>query len=81
MNSENFNSRVHFLGRLTILICIVGVLAVPLGLGIYYGVEVAWGTVFSVAISPFITYTISSIIGLLLSLIHISTRWRRWYTP
>lgn len=65
MNSENFNNRVHFLGRLTILICIVGVLAVPLGLGIYYGVEVAWGTVFSVAISPFITYTISSIIGLL----------------
>lgn len=65
MNTTDFNKKVHFLGRVTILICIIGVLAVPLGIAIYYKVDVAWGTIFGASVSPFITYTISSIIGLL----------------
>ena len=43
MNTTDFNKKVHFLGRVTILICIIGVLAVPLGIAIYYKVDVAWG--------------------------------------
>lgn len=65
MKFKTFNDKVHFWGRLTILICMLGVMAVPIGISIIYGVEVAWGTVFSVSISPLISYTISSIIGFL----------------
>lgn len=65
MKSMSFNERVHFWGRLTIFLCMVFLLAVPIGIAVYYHVEVAWSTIFSVSISPFITYTISSVIGLL----------------
>ena len=65
MNFKSFNDKVHFVGRLTILICCIGLLAVPLGIAVYYGIDIAWGTIFGVSLSPFITYTISSIIGLL----------------
>ncbi len=65
MKLTNFNQKVHFGGRLTILICMIGLLAVPLGIAVLYNVQVSWSTVFSVSISPFITYTISSVIGLL----------------
>lgn len=65
MKSMSFNQKVHFWGRLTILICMIGLLAVPIGIAVFYNVQIAWGTIFSVSLSPFITYTISSIIGLL----------------
>lgn len=65
MKSMSFNDKVHFVGRLTILICCIGLLAVPLGIAVYYNINIAWGAVFGTALSPFITYTISSIIGLL----------------
>ncbi len=65
MKSMSYNQKVHFVGRLTILICMVGLMAVPLGIALVYNVQVVWSTVFSVSLSPFITYTISSVIGLL----------------
>lgn len=65
MKSMTFNQKVHFVGRLTILICMVGLMAVPIGISVAYGIKVSWSTIFSVSVSPFLTYTISSIIGLL----------------
>ncbi|MDY4032075.1 MAG: hypothetical protein SOY64_03275 [Pyramidobacter sp.] len=65
MTVTEYNDRVHLLGRVTIFICIVALIAVPVGLAAYYGVQVAWGTLFEITVSPFITYLISSIIGLL----------------
>lgn len=63
--NTNYNKKVHTLGRVTIFACILGCLAVPLGISIYYGVDIAWGLIFQLSVSPTITYTISSIIGLL----------------
>ena len=65
MTANEYNDKVHLLGRITIFICIVGLIAVPVGLAAYYGVSVAWGKLFEITVSPFITYLISSIIGLL----------------
>lgn len=65
MTSHEYNNKVHLWGQVTIAICIVALIAVPMGLAVYYGVQIVWSKLFEITVSPFITYLISSIIGLL----------------
>ncbi len=62
---KTYNDKVHFWGRVTLLICCIGATLVPIGIGAVYNADVNWGTVIACTISPLITYTISSVIGLL----------------
>lgn len=61
--SKEFENKMHFVGRLSLLICILGVILVPFGFSIYYGLEIALSTIFQVVVPPFITYTITVSIG------------------
>ncbi len=65
MVDKEFLNKSHAIGRITLALCCVGAILVPVGMAAIYHVDIPWGMIASLSLSPFITYTISSIIGLL----------------
>lgn len=65
MENKEFWNKSHAIGRITLLFCCIGAVLVPVGMAVIYKVSVPWGMIFTLSLSPFITYTISSFIGLL----------------
>lgn len=62
-NKRDFNSQVHFVGRLTLIICVIGIILVPLCFSLVYDVSVDFSKIFEVALPPFLSYSVAVIIG------------------
>ncbi|MEG7531877.1 MAG: hypothetical protein RSF83_10845 [Hungatella sp.] len=60
-----FDKKIHFWGRLTIMVALLAFIAVPYGLAIVYHIDMKWGKVFACAAPIFLLFTIESIAGTL----------------